>query len=146
MLGHYSKVNGDFLRAHGRGIEELDPRELCDLAYATLIAMIEQRHYALVAAGAEWKDSDDPLGEEITAFEERIGLREDPKAVAYAMHKQFMESQGKQWDETPVGTANEWWDQNVEFTDMEALDEAVRRKAAPGRAAALFGRKAGGHG
>ena len=75
-------MNGDFIRAHGHGIQELDARELCDVAYATIIGDIEQHYYALVASGATWKDTQDPLGDDITRFEERIGLRDNPEDIA----------------------------------------------------------------
>jgi hypothetical protein len=128
VLGHYSKVNGDFLRANGRGIEELDARELCDLAYSAIIEEMTRHYYAMVAAGAQWKD-DDPLADNIQRFEERIGLQENPEEIALAMHRQFMADQGKEWDDTPVGAGSgQWWDQDVEFTDMSDLDAAAKRR------------------
>jgi photosystem II stability/assembly factor-like uncharacterized protein len=121
-------VNGDLIRNTGHGIEELNPRELCDVAYAAILDGLERRFYALTAAGAQWKDSEDPLGEQIERFEEKIGLRDDPNAWALAMHRQFMESQGREWDDTPVGAGSgEWWDQDVEFTSMSDLDKAAKR-------------------
>jgi hypothetical protein len=134
VLAHLAKVNGDFLRAHGRGIEELSPRELCDIAYSAILEDMERHYYALVAAGAQWKDSTDPLGDDIVRFEERIGLRDDPE-----MHKQFLRDQGKEWDDTPVGAGNgQWWDQDVEFTDMSDLDAEAKRRHAVERNRGLF--------
>jgi hypothetical protein len=124
-----SKVNGEFLRVHGHGIEQLDPRELCDLVYATLTGDIERHYYALVAAGAQWKDSSDPLGDDIVRFEERIGLRDDPAAWALEQHKLFLAAQGKEWDDTPVSAGSgQWWDQDVEFSSMESLDAQQKGK------------------
>lgn len=124
-------MNGDFIRAHGHGIQELDARELCDVAYAAIIGDIEQHYYALVASGATWKDTQDPLGDDITRFEERIGLRDNPEDIALEMHKQFLASQGKEWDDTPVGAGNgEWWDQDIEYGSMSDLDAAAKDRAA----------------
>lgn len=129
MLAHLAKVNGDFLRANGYGIEELDARELCDVAYAAITAGMERHYYALVAAGAKWEGTDDPLGDDIRKFEERIGLRDDPNAWALAMHRQMMEAQGKAWDDTPVtGGSGQWWDQDVEFSSMSDLDAEAKRR------------------
>lgn len=134
-----AKVNGDLVRAHGRGIEALDTRELCDVAYAAIIADMERHYYALVAAGAKWEGTDDPLGDDIRRFEERIGLREDPHAVALAMHRQFLAAQGKEWDDTPVtGGSGQWWDQDVEFSDMADLDAEAKRRTAVSRNRGLF--------
>lgn len=139
MLAHLAKVNGDFLRAHGHGIEELTPRELCDIAYSAILEDMERHYYALVAAGATWKDTTDPLGDDIIRFEERIGLRDDPEALALEMHKQFLTSQGKEWDDTPVGAGNgQWWDQDVEFTDMSDLDREQKRRTAVEKNRGLF--------
>jgi hypothetical protein len=110
-------------------VEELDPRELCDVAYAAITGDLEKHYYALVAGGMQWKDTEDPLGESIIRFEERIGLRDDPEALAMEMHKRFMAAQGKEWDDTPVGAGSgQWWDQDAEFTDMSALDGKRRRQ------------------
>jgi hypothetical protein len=134
-------VNGDFVRAHGHGIEYLGVRELCDVAYSAIVGDMERHYYALVGAGASWKDSDDPLGDQVQRFEERIGLRDDPEALALEMHKQFLRAQGKDWDDTPVGAGNgEWWDQDVEFTDMSDLDAEARRRGSVSRTAGLFAR------
>jgi hypothetical protein len=96
-----------------------------------------------VAAGAQWKDSHDPLGDEITRFEERIGLRENPEEIALMMHKQFLKDQGREWDDTPVGAGNgQWWDQDVEFTDMSDLDAAAKRRAGTDMGKA-FGKRSG---
>jgi hypothetical protein len=136
-------VNGDFLRAHGCGIQELDVRELCDIAYAAIVTDMERHYYALVAAGATWKDTEDPLGDNIKRFEERTGLRDDPEALALEMHKNFLKIQGKEWDDTPVGAGNgEWWDQNVEFTDMSDLDTERKRRAGISKNRGLFARGA----
>ncbi|HEY1705584.1 MAG TPA: hypothetical protein VGG75_38350 [Trebonia sp.] len=117
----------------------LSARELCDVAYAAIIADMERHHYALVAAGAQWKDSRDPLGDDIARFEERIGLRDNPEALALALHKQFLADQGKEWDDTPVGAGNgEWWDQDAEFTDMRDLDAEAKRRAAAAKNYGLF--------
>lgn len=141
MLAHYAKVNGDFLRAHGHGIEQLSPRELCDVAYSCIIADMEQHYYALVAAGATWKDTKDPLGDDIARFEERIGLRDNPEELALALHKQFLAAQGKEWDDTPVGAGSgQWWDQDVEFSDMGDLDREAKRRAAAEKNRGLFAR------
>lgn len=122
-------MNGDFLRANGHGIEELCARELCDLAYAAITEGMERHYYALVAAGAKWEGTDDPLGDDIRRFEERIGLRDDPNAWALAMHKQMMAAQGKEWDDTPVaGGSGQWWDQDVEFSSMSDLDAAAKQR------------------
>jgi hypothetical protein len=101
---------------------------------------IEQHYYALVAAGAKWEDSDDPLRDNIVRFEERIGLRDDPEAIALALHRQFLEAQGKEWDDTPVGGGGSrgWWDQNVEFTDMSDLDRASQHRASVSKNRGLF--------
>lgn len=141
MFLHFAKVNGDFLRTHGHGIECLDLRELCDVAYSLILADMERHYYALVAAGAEWKDSRDPLGDDIQRFEERIGLRDDPEALALALHKQFMKDQGKEWDDTPVGAGTgQWWEQDTEFTDMSDLDRTATRGHASERNRGLFAR------
>jgi hypothetical protein len=142
MLMHLAKVNGDFLRAHGYGIEELDARELCDVAYSCIVADMERHYYAQVAAGGKWEHSDDPLGDSIVRFEERIGLRDDPAALALEMHKRFLAEQGKEWDDTPVGAGSgEWWDQDVEFSSMGDLDQQAQRQQAANRNAGLFRKK-----
>jgi hypothetical protein len=134
-----AKVNGDFLRANGIGIEELDPRELCDVAYSSVIADMERHHYAMVSAGATWKDSDDPLGDSIVRFEERVGLRDNPEDLALMLHKKFLESKGIEWDDTPVSAGSgKWWDQDVEFTDMSDLDREAKRRAAAETNRGLF--------
>lgn len=100
---------------------------------------MERHYYAMVAAGGRWENSDDPLGDTIVRFEERIGLRENPEDIALALHRQFLASQGKEWDDTPVGAGNgEWWDQDVEFTSMSDLDQQAQRRRAAGRNAGLF--------
>lgn len=146
-MGRWAKVNGEFLRAHGHGLQELDVRELCDVAYSAIITDIERNYYALVAAGAQWKDSRDPLGDQVARFEERLGLRDDPEALALAMHKQFMLDQGKEWDETPVGTGSgQWWDQDVEFSDMSDLDQTAKRRTAAETNRGLFAKNLKGKG
>ena len=97
------KVNGDQLRATGRGIEHLNARELCNLTYSLLVADIERNYYARVSAGAKWENEEDPLGDAVARFEERIGMREDPDAIALALHRRWLESRGIAWDDTPVG-------------------------------------------
>lgn len=82
---------------------------------------------AQVAAGAQF-ESDDPLGEKITRFEEEIGLRVNPADVALALHRQWMAQQGKAWDDTPVAGDDRWWDQNIEYTGMEDLNRALTKK------------------
>jgi hypothetical protein len=135
-------VNGDFLRAHGHGIEQLDARELCDVAYSSIVAEMERQYYAQVSGGAQWKDANDPLGESIMRFEERIGLRDNPEALALEMHKAFLKSQGKEWDDTPVGAGGgQWWEQDVEFTSMSDLDAAAQRSAGVAKTRGLFARK-----
>lgn len=135
-------MNGDFLRRHGRGIEKFDARELCDIAYSSIVADMERQYYALVASGAKWENSDDPLRDTITRFEERAGLRENPEEVAMELHKQLLKARGIEWDDTPVGAGSgKWWDQDVEFTDMSDLDKNARRqqmKQSPNRG--LFGK------
>lgn len=139
LLVNLAKVNGDFLRANGCGIEKLSASELCDIAYAAITSGIERHYYALVAAGAKWEGTDDPLGDDIRKFEERVGLRDDPNAWALAMHKQMMESQGKEWDDTPVAAGSgQWWDQDVEFSDMSDLDAQAKRREAVSRNRGLF--------
>lgn len=114
-------------------------REMCDAAYSAIVADVERNFYAQVAAGAQWKDSTDPLGDTIERLEERLGLREDPEAIALAMHKAFMLSQGKEWDETPVGAGSgQWWDQDVEFSDMSDLDQEAKRRTAAETNRGLF--------
>lgn len=139
MLAHLAKVNGDFLRAHGHGIEELGARELCDIAYAAILEGMERHFYAMVAAGAKWEGTDDPLGDDVRRFEERIGLRDDPMAWALEQHKLFLKAQGKEWDDTPVsGGSGQWWDQDVEFTDMADLDREHKRRTAVEKNRGLF--------
>ena len=130
------------LRAHGHGIEELSTRELCDVAYATIVSDLERQYYALLAAGAKWEGTSDPLGDQVTQFEERIGLRDDPAAWALEQHKAFLAAQGKEWDDTPVtGGSGEWWDQDVEFTSMSDLDRAANRRGVAEKNSALFSRE-----
>lgn len=82
-----------------------------------------------MAAGAKWEDATDPLGDMIVRFEERVGLRENPEAIAFELHKQLLKSRGIEWDDTPVGAGSgQWWDQDVEFTDMSDLDKTSRRR------------------
>lgn len=103
-------------------------RELCDVAYSYVLEETEKRYLAQVSAGAQWENTDDPLGDAVTRFEERAGLRENPEDIALELHRQFMKAQGKEWDETPVGAGSgQWWDQDVEFTSMEDLDAGKKR-------------------
>jgi hypothetical protein len=103
---------------------------------------MERHHYAQMAAGAQWKDSTDPLGDAVQRFEERIGLRENPEDIALELHKQFLKAQGKEWDDTPVsGGSGNWWDQDVEFTDMSDLDREAKRRKAAEKKAGLFRKK-----
>jgi hypothetical protein len=100
---------------------------------------MEHHYYAQVAAGATWKDTSDPLGDQIHRFEERIGLRENPEALALAMHKQLLKERGIEWDDTPVGSGNgEWWDQDAEFSDMSDLNREAERREAVSRNRGLF--------
>lgn len=133
-------MNGDFIRSHGHGIETLSARELCDVAYSAIVADLERNYYAAVSAGAEFKDSKDPLGDSITRFEEKIGLRDNPEDLALAMHRQLLESRGIEWDDTPVSGAGMrgWWDQDVEFTDMSDLDKEAKRREAVSKNRGLF--------
>jgi hypothetical protein len=63
----------------------------------------------------------------IVRFEERMGLREDPEAIALELHRQLLKSRGIAWDETPVGPGSgQWWDQDIEFSDMSDLDKGRR--------------------
>jgi hypothetical protein len=135
-------VNGDFLLAHGHGIQELDPRELCDLSYALIVRDMEQSFYAVVSSGNAKFEESDPLGEQIALFEEKIGLREDPAAIALELHKRLLAAQGKEWDDTPVGAGSgQWWDQDVEFTDMADLDAPQRKRESMDRTRRLFPKK-----
>jgi hypothetical protein len=139
VLAHFAKVNGDFIRRHGRGIEQLDPRELCNVAYSAIVSDMEAHYYALVAAGAQWKDSQDPLGDDIRRFEERIGLRDDPEALALQMHKQLLKERGIPWDDTPVGAGTgQWWEQDTEFTSMSDLDVESKRRQSVEKNRGLF--------
>lgn len=114
-------------------------RELCDVAYSAIVSGMERHYYAMVAAGAKWESTSDPLLDSVERFEERTGLREDPEAIALEMHKQFLRSQGKTWDDTPVGAGNgQWWDQDVEFTDMSDLDQEQKRRTAAETNRGLF--------
>lgn len=120
-------------------MQDLAPRELCDLAYAAIIADIERSYYAQVSAGAEWKDASDPLGDSIRRFEERVGLRDDPEALALELHKGLLKSRGIEWDDTPVsGGSGKWWDQDVEFSDMSDLDAEAHRREAVSKNRGLF--------
>lgn len=135
-------MNGDLLRATGRGLEALDARELCDVAYSAIVADMERHYYAMVAAGATWKDSNDPLGDTVARFEERIGLRYNPEDVALELHRQWLAQRGIPWDDTPVSAGSgKWWDQDVEFTDMSDLDAEARRREAASRNRGLFTRE-----
>lgn len=137
-------MNGDLLRAHGHGVQEMDARELCDVAYSAIIADIERGYYAHVAAGGKWENSSDPLGDMIARFEERAGLRDNPEELALTLHKQWLKQRGIEWDDTPVGAGNgQWWDQDVEFTDMSDLDAEARRRKAASRNRGLFVREKG---
>ena len=141
MLAHFAKVNGDFIRAHGCGIEQLDPRELCNVAYSAIVEDMSRHYYALVAAGAQWKDSGDPLGDDIRRFEERIGLRDDPSAWALEQHKALLKQRGIPWDDTPVGAGSgQWWEQDTEFTSMSDLDAESRRRQSVEKNRGLFAR------
>ncbi len=118
----------------------MDARELCNVAYSSIIANVERSYYAQLSAGAKW-ETEDPLGDMITRFEERIGLREDPEAIALELHKQLLASRGIEWDDTPVGAGSgQWWDQDVEFTDMSDLDATARRKKSASQGKGLFRR------
>lgn len=134
-------MNGDFLLAHGHGIEDLDVRELCDVAYASIVQAIERSYYAAVAAGAKFENTRDPLGDQIVQFEEKIGLRENPEDIALELHKQLLKSRGIEWDDTPVGAGSgQWWDQDIEFTDMSDLDAAKKRSEGISKTRGLFAR------
>lgn len=88
------------------------------------------RYRAQIARGVEF-ESGDPLGDQIRKFEEQIGLRTDPMLIAYEQHKRFMQSQGKEWDSTPVAPdagEDRWWDRDVEFTSMAALNQAQTKR------------------
>lgn len=39
-----------------------------------------------------------------------------------------MQAQGKAWDDTPVVPDKEWWDQDMEFTDMDDLNKSLTKK------------------
>jgi hypothetical protein len=132
VLANLSKVNGQLLR-RGTSVGDLDARELCDVAYSLLAEDVERHYYAQVAAGSTWKDVSDPLGDAIARLQERLGLREDPEAVALELHKGLLAARGIEWDDTPVGGGSgQWWDQEAEFTVMGDLDAAARRRAARG--------------
>jgi hypothetical protein len=137
-----ARANGDLLRATGYGLEELDVRELCDLAYSSIIESMEKQYYAQLAAGGKWENSDNPLEDSIVRFEERAGLRENPEEIALELHKRFLADQGKEWDDTPVSAGSgQWWDQDVEFTDMADLDQQARRREASSVTRGLFARE-----
>ncbi len=102
---------------------------------------MERNHYAMVAAGAKWENTTDPLGEAVRRFEERIGLRYNPEDTALELHKKMLAERGIEWDDTPVGAGSgQWWDQDVEFTDMSDLDAAARKRDAESLTRGLFGR------
>jgi hypothetical protein len=86
---------------------------------------------ARVSRGEKF-EAQDPLGDEIRAFEESIGLRGGANAeeLALAMHKEWMRQQGKEWDDTPVTgkQADRWWDQDVEYKSMDDLNRKLTRK------------------
>jgi hypothetical protein len=42
------------------------------------------------------------LEEQIERFDETIGMRKDWEALALAQHRAWLESQGKEWDDTEV--------------------------------------------
>ena len=103
---------------------------------------MERHHYALVAAGATWKDSNDPLGDAIKRMEEQIGLRENPEDIALTLHKRWLADRGIEWDDTPVSAGSgQRWDQDVEFTDMSDLDRESRRREAVSRNRGLFAKE-----
>ena len=99
---------------------------------------LTRHHYAQVAAGAKW-ETEDPLGDAVRKFEEQVGLRDDPNAWALEQHKKMLAAQGKEWDDTPVkGGSGQWWDQDVEFTEMSDLDRQSSRKQTVNRNRGLF--------
>lgn len=132
-------MNGDQLATTGHGIEDMDARELCDLSYALITGGIERQYYALLSGGAKFEDSTDPIGDQITEFEEKFGLREDPSAIALELHKRLLASRGIPWDDTPVGAGSgEWWDQDIEFTDMSDLDKKKQASEGIARTRRIF--------
>ena len=56
---------------------------------------------AALSAGAPF-ESDDPYGDQVREFEERIGLRADPGIAAMEQMKAWYKATGREWDETPV--------------------------------------------
>jgi hypothetical protein len=104
-----------------------------------IIADLERTYYAQVASGAKWEGTSDPLGDAVHRFEERIGLRDNPEDIALAMHKQMLAARGIEWDDTPVGAGSgQWWDQDVEFTEMSDLDAQARKRDAGSTSRGLF--------
>lgn len=92
-----------------------------------------------MSAGAKWEGTSDPLGDSVRRFEERIGLRDNPEDTAMALHRQLLAARGIEWDETPVSAGSgQWWDQDVEFSDMSDLDAASRKREAVSTNRGLF--------
>jgi hypothetical protein len=59
-------------------------------------------HRAILSTGAAKWDSDDPLGDQIRDFEEKLGIRKDANIYALEQMKLWHKLIGKEWDDTPV--------------------------------------------
>lgn len=136
-------MNGDLLRATGRGMETLSPRELCDVAWSAMLEGIEKQYYAMVAAGIKF-EAEDPMADQVTRLEEKIGLRYNPEDLALELHKTLLAARGIEWDDTPVGAGSgKWWDQDIDnFKDMSDLDAASKKKRVSRLLGAFKGSKA----
>jgi hypothetical protein len=90
---------------------------------------MRETFHAHIAAKTEFK-SEDPLGDQIRTFDERIGMHKDTTDWAISQLKEFYKLQGKEWDDTVVRDedvkGDKWWDVgNVEYTGMSSLNEKL---------------------
>jgi len=122
LLAHLRQIDGQQIRQTGKSVNGLTMREMCNVAYSHYVDDMTGTFRAQVARGATW-ETNDPLGEQIEAWEEKIGLRYDPAIVAQEMLRAWQESQGMTWDDTPVAADDKWLagDVNIEFSSMDDL-------------------------
>lgn len=101
MLAYYSRIDGRLLLSHGRGLHTFTPREACNIAHHLIIEEMITEDREFRWSGSK-KQSDDPVETHIQRWEEKIGLRIDPAAMALEAMKAFYKATGKVWDDTPV--------------------------------------------
>jgi hypothetical protein len=105
-------------------IEELSPRQICNIAWSMIYDEIVTSRQVQEAAGKTYQND---LAEQIEDVEIQMGLRFDNVAYALEQHKKLLALQGKEWDDTPIEMDWRMQDREIPGTYMGDPNDPARK-------------------